>query len=589
MPQRDNRGIGGFTPFPTFAPGGEGGLIPTVKMPQSRMSFPTPRGGGGGSRKVKPLERLAGIVPYGIEAAFNAFEEPPKILSEEEYYETIRPEGAPIPEEPTELEKARYQAYQVVGPAPEQDRFDAETIAMMAGSLATGRGSDQYNQTVRNMRSSKQSATNAKEARRASIIQDYLKDKKIPFENYIDTNKLISGKGRVEVTGYTHPNLGLLLRDPENNKAIKDGPYKGYAQQEYVDGNFVKSGTFDEARVSGFKNEDVEAMMDKTKEFNAHDIGTINTLQTVNSLVQTLQNSEGEPLALVGGALSVFADDVNTNLSNLANVMGYGRNPTALFSQNQKGGTEFKGSGLQIAELKLLTDERRQLVADEQNTEELDAKIIQAYNTFHGSMQDTGDKRLNFTLFEEDLMEKSAFERVTALSDYITLGYQIAGTRFGQTGRTLSDKDLAFALQSIGYGATQNKEIAIAQLMKVGDAMLTQNDVKIRYTHNPGDYTNLIWNDNKINAYKDYWQPTLDKDGNPDWNSNSDKWKYINLEERAAKRLGDTVNPVKTFRDLRSKLYTQSDRTDARVKQQIINIPDFTKAQNDLLNRLNNK
>jgi hypothetical protein len=125
--------------------------------------------------------------------------------------------------------------------------------------------------------------------------------------------------------------------------------------------------------------------------------------------------------------------------------------------------------------------------------------------------------------------------------------------------------------------------------MKVGDAMLTQNDVKIRYTHNPGDYTNLIWNDNKINAYKDYWQPTLDKDGNPDWNSNSDKWKYINLEERAAKRLGDTVNPVKTFRDLRSKLYTQSDRTDARVKQQIINIPDFTKAQNDLINRINNK
>ena len=587
MAQRDNRGIGSFQGPANI--GGEGGLIPTIKMPQGRMSFPTPRGGGGGKRKVNALERLAGIVPYGIEAAFNAYEEPPKILSEEEYYTTIRPEGAPLPEEPTELEKARYQAYQVVGPAPEEDRFDAETIAMMGGSLLTGSGSDQYNQTVRNLRSSKQSLQNNQEVRRASIIQDYLKDKKIPFENYIDTTKLIQGKGRVELTGYTHPNLGLLLRDPTNDNAIKTGPYKGYAQQEYVEGNFVQSGTFDENRVAGFKDEDVEAMMNKTKEFTAHDIGTVNTLQTVNSLVQTLQSSEGEPLALVGGALAVFADDVNTNLSNLANVMGYGRNPIGLFSQNSKGGTQFKGTGLQIAELKLKTDQRRKMVANGENTQELDEEIIQLYNTFHTSMQNTGDKRLNFTLFDKKAMEQNAFERVTALSDYITLGYQVAGTRFGQTGRTLSDKDLAFALQSIGYGATQNKKIAIAQLLKVGDAMILQNDIKIRYTHNPGDYTNLAWNDNKINSYKEYWKPTLDSDKNPDWNSDSSRWEYIPLEERAAKRLGNSANPVLTFRNLRSSILSQSQRKNNIIQQQIINIPDFTKAQNDLINRINNK
>ena len=575
-----------YSPFPTFNPGGEGGIIPTIKMPQTRMSFPTPRGGGSGSRKPKGIEQLAGILPYGIQAAFDYFKKSPEILTAEKYYETIRPEGAPA-SSPTELEKARYQAYQVVGPEQKDDRFDAETIALLAGSLATGRGSDQYNQTLRNIRSSEQTASNAIETRRASIIQDYLKDKKVPFENYLDLDALVRGDGRVEVTGYNHPNDGLLLRFPDHPEAYKTGPYKGYVQQSEVEGNFVQSGTFDEDRIKGFKDKDVEDMMSNTAEFNAHDIGTFDTILTINSLIDTLQSTETDVLAVLGGAFNLLADDIETNLSNITNAMGMGRDPMARFSQNSKGGTQFKGTGLLIQDLKLLTDDRKERVENGENTDELDEEILAKYDAYHAAMVATGDERLAFTLFGEDTVDKKAFDRVTALSDYITLGYQVAGTRFGQTGRTLSDKDLAFALQSIGYGATQNDKIAVAQLMKVGYAMITQNDIKIRYTHNPGDYAQLPWNDNKINAYKNYWEPDIKgSDGNFDWTSDSANWKYLDTEERAKRRLGeDHINPIARFKTWKSHLFDPKEFVRDRKKIKLNN-KVFTRAQQKLLESL---
>ena len=57
-------GLAGLQPFPQFAPGGKGGLIPSLQLPISRLGGVSPRGGGGGGRRdVNPL---AGLAPYGI-------------------------------------------------------------------------------------------------------------------------------------------------------------------------------------------------------------------------------------------------------------------------------------------------------------------------------------------------------------------------------------------------------------------------------------------------------------------------------------------------------------------------------------------
>ena len=570
---KQQQGVGSFG-FPSF----RGPVIPQLQLRPAAINFPRPSSGGGG--RSKSINPAAYFAPGLVSLLGDKFLPKPDVIERQ-------PTGDDA------VDRAMEQADIIYGPEREDPTLWQELLPMGVDALvAAGFGDEggaQYAQTAVNKRIANLKNTRDIASDKRQFIKEQLKDKKVPFENYIDTDALTENRGRIELTGHNHPTLGLLLRDPDNPNAIKEGPYQGYTPQRFMKGNFVKSGTFDENRVKGFVNEDVQDMMKKTAEFNALDIGTFDSLLTINSLVDTLQNSEGEPLALTGGALSVLADDINVNLSNLANSMGYGRNTQTLFSTDQKGGTVFKGSGELIAELKLLTDERRELVENNQNTQEIDADILRKYENYHQRMMDTGDQRLAFKMFDENLLEQNAFDRVTAMSDYITLGYQIAGTRFGQTGRTLSDKDLAFALQSIGFGATQNKDIAVAQLMKVGDALINQTDLKIRYTHSPEDYLNLPWNENKINAYRQYWEPDVKKeDGSFDWESPSKKWNYIDLEERANRRLGEgVINPVVKFREFKSDLY--KDRRGFINKQIRINIPNLTQSQEDLLIRINNK
>ena len=454
MAQRDNRGIGGFAPFPTFAPGGEGGLIPQVKMPQSRMSFPTPRGGGGGSRKVKPLERLAGIVPYGIEAAFNAFEEPPKILSEEEYYETIRPEGAPIPEEPTELEKARYQAYSVVGPETGQDRFDAETIAMMAGSLATGRGSDQYNQTVRNMRSSKQTASNARETRRAAIIQNNLE--KITPKNmtFVDINSY-------RRDGFTEDNVrkGFMAgRKAAPEYLIEQKDRKGYIDansdkalnyaSKELPANWVPIDTLDELKeIPTTAASDTAADLQKWEVgFAQKETSLMDVHNTAGAIIE-LNNKQiaGEEIGGIGfqGNLTRVINNGFVNTIRTFETITKVRPEDSMFSKKASGGNAGRqGTGYNAEALYEL------LQQDMMDPGSVDDQLAAAMSEFEGAT------KYKFI----DKLSSGSLATIEYNSRLLKLAYAAAAAA-GQTGRTLSDKDLKFFLEMVGGGGNDSPEV----------------------------------------------------------------------------------------------------------------------------------
>ena len=454
MAQRDNRGIGGFAPFPTFAPGGEGGLIPQVKMPQSRMSFPTPRGGGGGSRKVKPLERLAGIVPYGIEAAFNAFEEPPKILSEEEYYETIRPEEAPVPEEPTELEKARYQAYQVLGPKDTQDRFDAETIAMMAGSLATGAGSDQYNQTLRNMRSSKQTASNAKENRRAAIIQDNLE--KITPKNmtFVDINSY-------KENGLTANNVrkGFMAgRKAAPEYLIEKTDRKGYIDANsdealnYISkekpANWVPFTTIDE-----FKEIPTSASSDTAGNLQKWQVGfaqketsLLDVHNTAGAIVEVMNKQiAGEEIGGIGfqGNLTRVVNNGFVNTVKTFETITGTDPENSMFSKKATGGNVGReGTGYNAEALYEL------LQQDMMDPGSVDDQLAAAMSEFEGAT--------NYKFI--DKLSSGSLATIEYNSRLLKLAYAAAAAA-GQTGRTLSDKDLEFFLKMVGGRGNDDPQV----------------------------------------------------------------------------------------------------------------------------------
>ena len=572
-----------FTAFPTFGGPEQGGGITNIKMNPAQVRFPTARRPAPQRRPLEPTnkEKFAPLAPFVVGGIIDMFKGTPETLSDDLYLESINAD----PTDPSKVEQASLDAYKLYGPRAETNTFGMDEVANIVAAGLSGRGAPAYATTYLNKRNAEAKVDAAKEVSRSAFIKQQLLDKKIPFENYIDTASLEAGLGRIERTGYQHPDFGLIINDPENPNAIQKGPYKGYVLQENIDGNFVKSGTYNEDRIQGYKNPDIKSMMDGAREFNAKDAITFDTILTLNSLVDTLQNSEGESLALAGGVLSVIADDVDTNLSAIANSMGLGRNPQALFSTTEDGGN-FKGTGNRIAELKILTDQRRQLVASEQDTTELDVLILEKFEAYNASMLETGDKRFGFTMFDKGMLEKNAFERVSAMSDYISLGYLVAGARFGQTGRTLSDKDLAFALQSIGFGATQNKNVAKALLLKVGNSMIDSVDTKSRYIHNPQNYMGLKRNENYINAFSNYWQPPTNEEGVVDWDSDPKDWKYIGIEQRAINRLGENedgsqINPIKKFRSFKSDLFNVNEE---RAKPQVY--PNINQMQNNLINKI---
>ena len=57
----------------------------------------------------------------------------------------------------------------------------------------------------------------------------------------------------------------------------------------------------------------------------------------------------------------------------------------------------------------------------------------------------------------------------------LQLAYAAAATA-GQTGRTLSDKDLAFFLKMVGYGATQDPKTAQENLLDFIDTTIETTD-----------------------------------------------------------------------------------------------------------------
>ena len=452
MAQRDNRGIGSFQGPANI--GGEGGLIPTIKMPQGRMSFPTPRGGGGGKRKVNAFERLAGIVPYGIEAAFNAFEEPPKILSEEEYYTTIRPEGAPLPEEPTELEKARYQAYQVVGPAPEEDRFDAETIAMMTGSLLTGSGSDQYNQTVRNLRSSKQTASNARENRRAAIIQNNLE--KITPKNmtFVDINSY-------KENGLTADNVrkGFMAgRKAAPEYLIERKDRKGYIDANsdqalnYISkekpANWVPFTTIDE-----FKQIPTSAAADTAVDLQKWQVGfaqketsLLDVHNTAGAIVELMNKQiAGEEIGGIGfqGNLTRVVNNGFVNVVKTFETIAKVSPEKSMFSKKASGGNVGReGTGYNAETLYQL------LQQDMMDPGSVDDKLAAAMSEFEGAT------KYKFI----DTLSSGSLATIEYNSRLLKLAYAAAAAA-GQTGRTLSDKDLEFFLKMVGGRGNDDPQV----------------------------------------------------------------------------------------------------------------------------------
>ena len=125
------------------------------------------------------------------------------------------------------------------------------------------------------------------------------------------------------------------------------------------------------------------------------------------------------------------------------------------------------------------------------------------------------EKDTNFNLM--DKIGKVAYNNVALRANFLQLAYMAAATS-GQTGRTLSDKDLAFFLQIVGFGASQDPATQKDNLLRFMHSSIRNFDTEVqlnlrkdqmsRYNMEAPEFQSIIqaywdWGDSPMN-YQGY-------------------------------------------------------------------------------------
>ena len=154
---------------------------------------------------------------------------------------------------------------------------------------------------------------------------------------------------------------------------------------------------------------------------------------------------------------------------------------------------------------------RLQTYLDAQNNlQPNDPRLVQAQNQFIKALEayeaEADDALLTSVFSQAELPETItdvASDRVVLKALQIQMAYMAAATA-GQTGRTLSDKDLAFFLQAIGFGASSNPEvIKKAMASFIGDMVMAQptRDTFTReFIRNPQAVNNYLRDELRISG-----------------------------------------------------------------------------------------
>jgi hypothetical protein len=75
------------------------------------------------------------------------------------------------------------------------------------------------------------------------------------------------------------------------------------------------------------------------------------------------------------------------------------------------------------------------------------------------------------------ILGEASYANVATRANFLQLAYMAAAAN-GQTGRTLSDKDLAYHLQIVGFGSTQDPKVLNDNLLRFGDQLVRGLDAE---------------------------------------------------------------------------------------------------------------
>ena len=439
---------------------GGGGGITTIKMNPAQVRFPTSRRPAPQRRPLEPtnIEKFAPLAPLLMEGIFSAFKKEPERLTNEQYLESI---GAD-PQDPTKLEQTQLDAYNLYGPRSEPNTFGLDEVANIVAAGLSGRGAKDYANTYLNLRKAKSASDARTDAARSSYIS----------------------------TQMTPRNQSVLLMD-------KDAAAAGNAADMYYMGQFDPNGTFQYFNEETRQFEDVansgknlvqaksfleggssNPFLDKTKKaaydeyaaldgtLQAQQSALIGTTVAINEVVDALDVAIDDPAYNPVSFLSTVTNAANSALANFdqAGSMLGGGNIDNYFADSAdvdsgiagSKGREGTGDNAKALYSALKTGDEEQIAAAMKQFENANADYLE-------------------TLGIRDIFQEIGYQNVRAQANLLSLAYQAAAAN-GQTGRTLSDKDLAFHLQMVGFGATQDPQILRDNLLAFGDQLIQRAD-----------------------------------------------------------------------------------------------------------------
>ena len=446
----------GLMGFPQFAPGGKGGLVPTIQMPQTRMSFPTPRGGGG-SRQLTSGQRIAPFAPHLVQGLMSLRDRAPETMDAATYYESIQAD----PQAPTDVEKAKYEAYQIFGPEPEDKGFDwRELLGHTVAAAATGEGAPSYGQSFSAMKTGERQRETATESARTQYIKSKLTPVSAQGLTVIDATKARAGVIDIRPAKFLPKEQGgsLAVFEPKNPNADEAGYVvindPSQAEAMWVDPS--KMGSGDKTIVDMLKDPQYKELVEFDLEQKQKDLAVLDTMNISNDTLAFLDDAIDDPSAsptTIVNAMLNFSNDVLANFDQIASMNG-SRPVSEYFSSNNLGGT-LAGTG---HEAQALYNALRS--GD-------DAAIMRVSDRFANK----------YGIDLKAKLGEASYRNVRARATLLQLAYMAAAAN-GQTGRTLSDKDLAYHLQIVGYGASQDPAVQKANLLSFVDSLERGTDLQ---------------------------------------------------------------------------------------------------------------
>ena len=431
------RGGLGALPFPTFnTGGGKGGVIPQLNLRPAPINFP--RAGGGGSGGRKRINPAVAFLPGIVGALQDKFLPQPQAVPTRQV------------EDPYE-QKILDQADLIYGPERASPTFLQEILpAGIDLAVAAGLGEDRGGLEFAKQRIAKR--TSDKEYQRDIALEKrkYINDKTnfdVPKEQTFVNLSQYKKDGTMNFReGYFTSRTGSGRGDYFLQNDTKDG----YQNLLEFDDDYVTLDSFDELTSINKDPKTKDDIRAWSTQHAAQEEAALNVAEYGAAAMEIINKQEiGKSAgATTTATVAAFGNDLFANFDVFRNT--FEKNiGTSFFSQDENGGgrsTGGKGSGKQ-AEALYNTLTGIDLETLTSNSQAADAFLTQV-NDFSDSVGDPQLRRL--------LSEVSG-DRAIVVARLLQLAYSAAATS-GQTGRTLSDKDLAFFLKIVGFGQTGLQE-----------------------------------------------------------------------------------------------------------------------------------